>query len=311
VTAREEAANPNDIVGRRHGWGEARVAVAVGVVVTCLALVRMLPFDLVYEEPVEFWARVPTMDPIAYVFTPWAGYLQTFARTAFLVAYPFGLLGPLVTRLLAAGVIGSLATYLVRATAVPSSGVRIATALALPLLPTGYPGPYIGPLNSQWWIAILVLLIALAPQRRRHYPALLLAGLSGVAPCLALPVFRDRRVAWLLVPAAIQVAVLVSSGRRPLGLAMSLDFLVPAALLVGVMAVSRLPIRTRLGFAYLGLAILTLGSIITGGASGSDRYLAVAWTGIALGVAALLASQMTVREHRRERRDEDSQAKPA
>jgi hypothetical protein len=92
---------------------------------------------------------------------------------------------------------------------------------------------------------------------------------------------------------------------------MSLDFLVPAALLVGVMAVSRLPIRTRLGFAYLGLAILTLGSIITGGASGSDRYLAVAWTGIALGVAALLASQMTVREHRRERRDEDSQAKPA
>jgi hypothetical protein len=257
----------------------------VGLVVGAVALLRM-PLSLRYEEGFEFWDKVPVMTPVAYVLEPWAGYLNVFARSSFLVAHA---LDPIVTRLLAAAVIGLLAAFVVRAsTAIPNPGVRLAFALVLPLLPIPDPGPYLGPLNSQWWIALLVLLIALEPERRWHSPLLLTAGLTGLAPCLAVMAFRDLRGFALLAPAIAQAVVFIGQPRRPLGVAISSEFMAVATVLLVTMAIARLPRRTRLAFTYLGLVIILGGSLAVGGESGNWRYLGIPAAGIALGLISLV-----------------------
>src|SRR5262245_57734850 len=105
----------------------------LGISVVCLAVLGLallrMPMSLVYEEPFEFWDRVPTMSPLAYLIEPWAGYVVLSSRAGFLVAYPFGEgLGPFVTRLFLAGIIAALAGLLLTArTAIPSPAVRVLT----------------------------------------------------------------------------------------------------------------------------------------------------------------------------------------
>jgi hypothetical protein len=61
-------------------------------------------------------------------------------------------------------------------------------------------------------------------------------------------------------------------------------------LLVGaLMSAAPLPVRTRMAFGYLSLAILALGSILTGWPLESNwRLLAVPGAAMALGIFALL-----------------------
>lgn len=264
--------------------------VLVGSLAAVLALVRMLPPTLVYEEPTEFWDRVSSMDAPTYLVEPWAGYFVVFARAVFLIAHPFDDLGPLLTRLASAAVIGVVAGYFASdslAEAIPAKSVRLGFAASLPLLPLPYPGPYIGPLNSQWWVALGVLGIALSRPRRWHLPALFLAGLVGIAPCLAWPIFRDRRVVPLLAAVGLQALVLLQSNRGTMGIPMSPDYLWIMLALTGSLALARLPVRTRLAFLYLGLAVLTLGGVAMGQLDGQWRYLAIAGSGIVVGVLSI------------------------
>ena len=262
------------------------------IVVTALALARMAPPRLEYEEPFAFWDVVPTMGPLEYLFEPWAGYFGVFARFSFLVAHPLDDLGPLVTRLLASAVIGLVAVYFASDAlrdAIPSRAVRIGLAISLPMLPIPYPGPYVGPLNSQWWIALAVLGIALARSRPWHYPALLVAGFVGIAPCIVLPVFRDRRWLALAVGVVAQLALLLSGERRPPGFSITIDYVLVMLLVGALMSAAPLPLRTRLAFGYLSIAILALGSSLTGLPLESNwRRLAVPGAAMALGVFALL-----------------------
>jgi hypothetical protein len=198
--------------------------------------------------------------------------------------------GPFVTRALGALAIGLLAAAFLRSTAIPGPTARLVTAVSLPLLPISYPGPYIGPLNSQWWFAALVLLIALEAPRRWHFPAVFFLCLTGAAPCVALPAFWDRRIIPIAAATILQARVFLASPRRPEALGISTEFLA-VAIGVGIaMVIARLPSRTRLGFAYLGLAILALGLIAIGGGDLAFRYLTVAWVAIVLGLASRLDS---------------------
>lgn len=228
------------------------------------------PLMLVHEEPqmVGSWFLEPNNGQF------------TILRAAFLLPSP-----ELTSRIVAALIIGAVALLLLtRTEAIPDARVRLVAALALPLLPLPDPGPYTGPLNGQWWLALGVLLLALSPLRRWHYPAIILAGLSGIAPCLVVPVFRDRRGLVLAGVAAIQVVVLLTSGRGAHGLP-SIGWLAVMAALAGAMTVARLPARTRLAFLYLGLVVLALGAFSRGEVE--YRYLAIPLVGIVLGLASL------------------------
>jgi hypothetical protein len=263
---------------RARLWGFARLGMTP-VAVFVLALARM-PVQLQYEEPTAFWGNHS-------VFEPWAGYFQVFARLSFAIAWAVG--NPFVTRLLAALVIAAVAALLIRSAAVvPDARVRVVGSLSLALMPIPDPGPYLGPLNAQWWIAIAVLVIALSPPRPWHYPAVLVSGFVGLAPCLVLPAFRDRRGLALLFPALIQAAILASSTRRQDGFPASTDYLWIMLVLAAVMVVARLPLRTRLAFLYLGLAVLALGAFASGRLDGQWRYLAIPGAGVTLGLASFL-----------------------
>jgi len=198
----------------------------------------------------------------------------------------------LVTRLLASAVIGLIAVYFASdalADAIPSRAVRIGLAMSLPMLPIPYPGPYVGPLNSQWWFALGVLGIALARPRTWHYPTLLLAGFTGVAPCIALPIFRDRRGLALAVGVVAQLALLLSGERRPPGFSVGIDYILVMLLVGALMSAAPLPLRTRMAFGYLSLAILALGAILTGWPLESNwRLLALPGAAMALAIFALL-----------------------
>lgn len=49
--------------------------IIVPLFVATAALLRVMPATLIREEPLEFWARVPTIDPLRYLLETWAGYL--------------------------------------------------------------------------------------------------------------------------------------------------------------------------------------------------------------------------------------------
>ena len=264
------------------------VAIVFVLVVTRLAITGHMAFE--WEEPISFWAPAHDADAIGFLISPWAGYLEVVARAGFFFAVPFGPeVGPLVTRIEGAAIIALIAGYV-------SGRYGAAAGIALALLPISE--PYVGPLNSQWWLAIAVLVMALGPARVWHVPVLVVAGLSGIAPILAAPVFRDRRVILLLAAAILQIAVLLTSTRRPAGFGISVEFVTVGALLVGVLLLARnLPARDRVAFAWLGLVTILLGSWTTGGAIGGWRYLTAAWAGIAIalfadaGVVAMIRSQ--------------------
>lgn len=239
-------------------------ALALFTFVFVCAIAREGP--LAYEEPAFF------ANP-GFLFEPWNGALAVFGRASFGIAHLIG--DPSVTRLIAAGVIGLVAIYLAR--------VSVPGAISLGLLPIAYPGPYIGPLNSQWFFAIAILVMATEAPRRWHPWALFVAGISGLAPCLMAPVFRDRRAEVLLACGAVQLAILATSGRHPLGLSADPTYLLLAALLLLSLIRSRLPTRTRLVFAYGGLAIIAAAVIAAGTVTGQGRYLTVPMTGIVVG----------------------------
>jgi hypothetical protein len=276
----------------REPPGRVAVMVILFAVVAVIAFLRMAPPRLEFEEPLAFWDVVPTMNVAEYLVEPWAGYLQVFARIAFLLAHPFGDGGALVTRLLAAAVIALVAVYFASdalARAIPNVAVRTGFALALPMLPIPHPGPYVGPLNSQWWVALAVIGVALAPRRAWHYPALLGAGLVGVAPCVALPVFRDRRWVPLAIATALQAVTMIAGERRPQALAISADYVVVMLTVVALMYFAPLPLRTRLAFTYLSCAILLLGAILSGlPLTLNWRFMAIPGAALALAIVSLV-----------------------
>jgi len=257
--------------------------------VTALAFVRMLPVRLEYEEPFLL-SQVATTDPLTYLLSPWNGAMTVFGRAAFLVAFPFGPGAALVTRLISAAVIGATGAYLFgREEAIPDRRVRLVLAVSLPLFPIPDPGPYIGPLNSQWWFAIAVAGMALSSRKTWHYPALVIAGLSGIGPCLLWPAFRDRRLFALLVPTIVEAVVLVESPRRPQRLHLDPIWFVLVLGLVAALVFARLPWRTRIVFLYAGIAILAVGLFAQGKLAGQGRYLAIPAAGFVLGVASFIS----------------------
>jgi hypothetical protein len=260
--------------------------VFIGVAV--LAFVRMLPVRLEYEEP-QLLAEAGAQDPLTYLFTQWNGALTLFGRASFLVAAQFGDAGAFVTRLIAAAVIGAVGAYLFgRSAAIPDMRVRLIVAFSLPLFPIPDPGPYIGPLNSQWWFAIAFAGMALSGPKRWHYPALVIGGLAGIGPCLLWPAFRDRRLVFLLVPAIIQAVVLFESDRRPKAAHLDLAWVVLVLALCAALILARLPLRTRLVFLYAGMSILAIGFLTQGSLVGQGRYLAIPAAGFVLGAASFL-----------------------
>lgn len=260
----------------------------VFVFVSALAFLRMSPVRLEYEEP-QLLGEAGTQDLWSYVVAPQNGAVQWFGRAAFVVAYPFGDGAALVTRLIAAAVIGAVGAYLFgRREAIPDRRIRLILAVSLPLYPIPDPGPYIGPLNSQWWFAIGIAGMALSPVRRWHYPALLLGGLSGIGPCLLWPAFRDRRFVVLLITAIVQASVLLASPRRPQSLHVDAYWLALVLPLCASLLFARLPVRTRAVFLYAGVAVLTVGVYAMGTLVNQGRYLAIPWAGFVLGVASFI-----------------------
>jgi ribosomal-protein-alanine N-acetyltransferase len=276
VSTGMRALTANDDVTPTLAW-------AVGILAGAGAFIRMLPIRLEYEEP-SLLAAVATSQPLDYALTPWNGALTLFGRVAFMVAYPFDEFAPLVTRLIAAAVIGAVGGYL----AATLGRAGLVAGLSLPLLPIPDPGPFIGPLNSQWWFAVAIAAMATVPARRWHNVALVVAGLSGIGPCLLWPAFRDRRTFALLAPAVVQGLVLFLSTRRPTGQKPDPAYLLVMIALVACLAFARLPVRTRLVFLYAGLAILTAGLVAEGRLVGQGRYLAVPAVGIVIGLASFL-----------------------
>jgi hypothetical protein len=263
--------------------GDAKKPAAlVGATVFLLALARMLPFDLNNEEPRMLAAA-------GELFAANNGQLLVPARLAYLVASPFGEWALVVTNLTAALTVGLVAAYVTTwREAIPDARARWILALSLPLLPIPEPGPYVGPLNNQWWFAIATLGIALSPPRRWHLPALAAFGLSGLAPCLLWPVFRDRRGLVLLAVAGVQGLVLLASHRERFPYPMDAGYLAAMASVAGAMLVARLPTRTRLAFLYAGLVILALGAFGDGRLGLNYRYLAVPGAVIVIGLGSRL-----------------------
>jgi hypothetical protein len=266
--------------GMRARWATA----LVGLIVFAVALLRQ-PMELVWEEPQHFWRSMP-------LWEPWAGYLQVVARGAFAVAYPLESV-PL-TRVLAAAVIALVAMFLAStrlSQAIPDRRVRIAFGVSLAFLPIAE--SYVGPLNSQWWLALLLVGIALTTERRWYdYPTIALAGLSGIGACLALPVFRDRRGLVLVAVVMLQAVYLIGAARRPSGIAISWQFAIVAALVVLAVLTPRLPRRTRFGFGWLSLVTIALGSWTIAGAEGGWRYLTAACAFVTLTVIAVAVSRL-------------------
>ena len=276
---------------RRLAWRYVADPVAIFAVVTAIVLLRQAPIlnGFVGVEPHGFWEPIATMDPHVYVVQLWAGYLSVWARVAFLIAYPFGEAGPFVTRLLAAVVVGAVAAFVASdrmAPAIPGRRVRAAFAMSLGLLPIV--GPYVGPLNSQWWIAIAVVVLAAVPARRYDVPLLLAAGFTGIAPCFALPLYRGWRFVALAIPTVVQLALVITTDPVPRQPHIEPSFVV-AGIVLALASVARsdLPIRTRVAFVVVGFGWMVAGSLrIT---LGPDRYEAAAWAGIALGLIAAVA----------------------
>lgn len=249
--------------------GTHRTKLAVFAFVALTAFLRMP--GLVFEEPALYTAGPNPLEPQS-------GYFQILGRSAFLVARLLG--EPVVTRIVAAAIVGLVAAYVWQA--------GWLWALGFGLLPTAFPDGYLGPLNGQWWLAVGLVVMALRPIRAWHYPAIVLAGFSGLAPCVMLPVFRDRRGLVLAAVTGVQALSVLAGERRPVGWAIGPEFTLVMVLLLAVMIVARLPPRAKLALAYAGLSLLVLGAVEMGD-DWHQRYLTVAWAAIFLGVGSWLA----------------------
>jgi hypothetical protein len=251
--------------------------------------------QFIWEEAGQFWAPTFTIDPMHYLVEPWAGYLQVPSRAAFLLARlgPFEV-APAVTILIHAAIIGLVAVFLASdrlADAIPDRRVRLGLALALPLLPATE--TFITVLSAQWFLAVFVVALSLTTDRRWwDYPALAIAGLSGVAVTLALPLYwRDRRGLVLLACAVIQGLTLLASDRRPNAPGVNArDLAILGSLAVAVILLRQLPLRTRASFIYLGVLTVLLGMLVLGGSSGGGRtFLAISACLVLLALGGLFA----------------------
>jgi hypothetical protein len=226
------------------------------------------------------------MDPWSYVLREWHGYVTPNARLVFLIGRALD--SVLFTRLAAAAVVAIVAMFLASerlAPAIPDRRVRLLFALSLAFLPVV--GPYRGPLNDQWFVAIGLVGMALTTERRWwDYPLVFVGSLSGVAACLSWPTFRDPRGLVVLGVSIVMAGLIVVSDRRPSDPTMSTTV---ATIVVGVvlgMFSPQLPLRTRLSFGYLALVTIGLGALTGPGEGAGTRYLTAGLAFIALVIAA-------------------------
>lgn len=265
----------------------SRPTLVVGTAVTLIVLMRQ-PYAIfrpqfVFEEAAAFWAPTFTRGPLEYLLTPWAGYFQLLPRVAFLVAR----LGPAVeapalTILLHAILIGSVAAAMVSRrfeSLYPGRAVQMAFGLSLALLPVAE--PYVSVLSAQWFLAILLCALALAPARTVDYPVILVAGLSGLGAFVTLPLFGlSRRGMLLASTAAIQAIPLLTSSRRPEPAPAWLLFVLSGMLIVALLLAPDVPVRFRAGLGLVATATIALGTIA--GAPLSGRYLLGGWAAVSL-----------------------------
>jgi hypothetical protein len=150
-------------------------------------------------------------------------------------------------------------------------------------------------LSAQWFLAVFVVALSLTPDRRWwDYPALAIAGLSGVAVIVALPLYwRDRRGLVLLGCAALQGLTLLTSTRRPNAPGVNArDVAILGSLALAVILLRQLPIRTRASFIYVGLLTVMLGMLVLGGSSGGGRtFLAISACLVLLALGGFFAAR--------------------
>jgi hypothetical protein len=288
----------------KHGRG-----LGVWAVATVLVLLRQ-PHALtrpqfVWEETAAFWAASFILDPMVYLFEPWSGYLIVPVRAAFLVSR----LGPpeiapAVTIMIHAAVIGIVASFLSSnrlAVAIPDGRVRLLFALSIAVLPLI--SPYLSVSSGQWFFAIALAGMSLTKAKSWDYPLLLVAGLSGLAPLLTLPLFWrawrpwradqiDPRGLLLLGLTVVQVVSLAVYGSRAMVFATAPVLVTLIVMMIAAFVAARaLPRPTQLAFGYLALVTFVLG-LFTMGMWG--RYFLALWAFVALAALAGLRDRRLI-----------------
>jgi hypothetical protein len=266
----------------RHGRAAlpSTVAASISLPATLLLILAVLGIlavrdwpglthpQFVFEEAGAFWTGAVTQWPA--LFVPWGGFLHVGARLVFAVAA----LGPaelaptatiLLHWALIAGIVALVASDRL-ADAIPDRRDRVGFALVLPFLGSD---AILTALSSHLWLGLLLVLVALARPSRWDVPLVLVAGLTGPISVIVWPLYR-RPLGFLVAACgAVQVGVLLLSGREsapldPGAFAMrALPLIVLAAL-----AIYRTPLprRTVVSFAWLGLAMAAGGGLSLGDA---------------------------------------------
>lgn len=266
-------------------WLAVVIGVGVAVAVLLRQPIALLRPQWLWEEAAVFWAPTFTLG-VASLWEPWAGYLQVVPRAAFLVARVFPAeIAPVAAIVLHAALIGAVAAFIAQARhAISDDRVRVAFAASIAILPAWE--PYISALSAQWFLALLLVVMAYEPVRRWHYPVVAVAGLSGVAPVIVTPVYlwrRDPRAIVLVPVAIIQTAAILSIGRNATPTEMLPVVAVLAVVGAGVLVAARPPMAPA-------LALPAVATLVLGAASMNltSRYLFLAAAMVML-VAIVLA----------------------
>jgi hypothetical protein len=223
--------------------------------------------EFVWEEAGEFW--VPAVADWPAFFQPW-GFLQVGARIAFAIAR----LGPWEAAPAVAIachwlVISAVAAFIASermADAIPDRRIRLLSAVGLPLLGSEAIGTA---LDMHWYLAILLVALAVARPARWDALIVLVAGLTGPASIVTWPLYwrRPRLAAMVLACGMVQALVYLASGRNPtpLDFPLLIGQLAPLCVLWMLSAYrSGLPRRTAASFGWTGLALAIGGSLTLG-----------------------------------------------
>ncbi|HEX5825861.1 MAG TPA: hypothetical protein VFY18_15485 [Candidatus Limnocylindrales bacterium] len=262
--------------------------------------------QFVWEEPSAFWAAAIVDWPA--LLTPWVGFPQLFPRLTYAAASVGPpAIAPAVIILAHWLLIAAVAVFLASDTmadAIPGRWTRFAIAVALPLLGSEVVGTG---LDAQWYLAVLLVALALARPRRWHVLAAIVAGLSGPASIVLWPLFWRRPGLGAVVACcgAIQLAVFLSSPRppSPVDLSSVPGMLIPVAA-IAILAAwrSSVPRRTIIAFGWAAAATAAGGALTLGPAFGrsgilglalgdGSRYMLVAEVGLLVLVAAGIAAR--------------------
>jgi hypothetical protein len=200
------------------------VLLAIGALILVLRRPEdLLAAQFVYEEGNAFYAPTFFHSLPELLLTAWGGYLQAVPRLGYaLVAWVPVSLAPLVDNMLGIAMPLAVAGYMASArmaSVVPDRRARLAVAAVLLLLPAqrGVLGTFI---NSQWYLALWMVCVALVADRRCwELAGLALAGLSGPFSIFLAPLYWWRRAGWaaivVTVCAAVQLGVVLLTGREP------------------------------------------------------------------------------------------------